>query len=122
VKLPDIPEGYWSSRVESDWYLGSVLKAEDSSYGFNQVYWIDLSGSYDWSDPSNTGKWTIDADWYYFRLGSSQVISSGESSTWFNIAGSPTSVPEPVSAMLFLAGGPPSALGAWPKKALIIIS
>ncbi len=110
VKLPEAPEGYWTSRVESDWYLGSSLKAEDSSYGLKQTYWIDLSGTYDWSDPSNAGKWTIDADWYYFRIGSSQVLDSGEGSTWFNIAGSPTSVPEPISTILFVAGG--SVLGA----------
>ncbi|MFA5149040.1 MAG: PEP-CTERM sorting domain-containing protein [Candidatus Omnitrophota bacterium] len=103
VQLPAAPDGLWYSEVNSDWLKGITLKGEADRVGFQTVYHIALSG-YDWSDISNIGSWTINADYEFKTLGLGTVISSDSGYTAFTIK-DPGTVPEPVSTILFLVGG-----------------
>lgn len=104
VQLPAAPLYVWYSEVNSDWMKGLSLKGEADRIGFQSVYHIALEG-YDWSDPANIGTWTINADYSYNYLGDGPIEGySGYSYTTFSVI-NPNSVPEPVSTILFLAGG-----------------
>ncbi len=103
IQLPNPPGGLWYSEVESDWWNGSLFEGDADRTGFQSVYHIELTG-HDWSDVSNAGTWTINADYWYKMLGSGYVISSDSGYATFTMKNT-TTVPEPVSTMLFLAGG-----------------
>ncbi|MFA5164420.1 MAG: PEP-CTERM sorting domain-containing protein [Candidatus Omnitrophota bacterium] len=104
IQLPNPPGGLWYSEVESDWWNGSLFEGDADRTGFQSIYHIELIG-HDWSDASNAGTWTIDADYWYKELGfGGNVLSSGSGYTTFTMKNT-TTVPEPVSTILFLAGG-----------------
>jgi len=103
IRLPSPPGGLWYSEVDSDWWNGSIFEGEADRTGFQSIYHIELTG-HDWSDASNAGTWTINADYWYKMLGSGFVLSSDSGYTTFTMKNT-TAVPEPVSTILFLAGG-----------------
>lgn len=106
IQLPTAPEGFWYSKVDSDWLKGLSLRGEADRIGLQTMYHIDLEG-YDWSDPANIGTWTINADYSYNYLGNGPIEGySGYGYTTFTIVNTnPNTVPEPISTILFLAGG-----------------
>ncbi len=106
IQLPTAPGGLWVSDVDSDWLKGFSLKGEADRIGFQSIYHIELEG-YDWSDPANLGVWTINADYSYNYLGDGPIEGySGYGYTTFTVYNpNPNTVPEPVSTLLFLAGG-----------------
>jgi hypothetical protein len=106
IQLPTPPGGYWVSEVESDWLNGSILEGEGDRIGWQTIYHINLEG-YDWSDPANIGTWTINANYSYNILGNGPIEGySGYGYTTFTVYDpNPNTVPEPVSTILFLAGG-----------------
>jgi len=106
IQLPNPPGGLWYSEVESDWWNGSQFEGEADRTGFQSIYHIELGG-YDWSDPANLGIWTINADYSYNLLGNGPIEGySGYGYTTFTVYNpNPNTVPEPVSTLLFLAGG-----------------
>ncbi|HOX09525.1 MAG TPA: PEP-CTERM sorting domain-containing protein [Candidatus Omnitrophota bacterium] len=104
IQLPNPPGGFWYSRVESDWWNGDQFEGEADRTGFQSIYHISLTG-HDWSDSANIGTWTINAGYWYNELGFPEHnISSGSGFTTFTMKNT-TAVPEPISTILFLAGG-----------------
>ncbi|MFA5339612.1 MAG: hypothetical protein WC317_05670 [Candidatus Omnitrophota bacterium] len=120
VNLPEpVEQGLWTSKVFSDWKIGTTLKGEDNQEGlyFRQEYQLDLPSTFNWSDKSNVGTWNVVVDYGYYRLGSTEYFRSGIAYTSFNIIDpNPNTAPEPVATVLFLAGGATLAVRRLRKK------
>lgn len=96
VKLPDsnlnVTVAFWESPNSSYYFTNSM--------GSNQEYWFSLDSGVDssgnpvtWDDVKELGVWNINAGYFYAGGG------SGEGTASFTVT------PEPVSSILFIAGG-----------------
>jgi hypothetical protein len=105
--LPSGEYGSFYSTIHTAWYNGGEWVANKDEFGtWTLAYHPTLTETltFDWSNPANVGTSNIAANYSIYRLYTTEVLASGEGSTWFTIR-DPNTVPEPVSMVLFLLGG-----------------
>lgn len=111
ILLPDQEFPYFKSDVYTDWLLGYEQKDDEDilTYNTNELeFWLSSDR---WFDIEHAGTWNIDGAFAIKNLMTGETIS-GSGSTYFTV----DAAPEPVSTVLFVAGGVPLIAKILQKK------